>query len=129
MHRIVVFFALAILAPLSFGQGRRRAVALDPEAVKAGQATFAQACSACHGVHGEGGHGPNLSESHEVRRASDADLFRSIQNGIAGTDMPPFKGTDAQIGQLVAFVRSLSAPAVETDVPGNVEAGRAIFFG
>ena len=104
-------------------------MARDAEALKAGKALFAGACSACHGVSGEGGHGPNLTESHEVRRASDEDLFHSIRNGVAGTDMPPFRNPDAQIWQLVAFVRSLSAPAVESDPAGDVRAGREIFFG
>jgi putative heme-binding domain-containing protein len=43
--------------------------------------------------------------------------------------MPPFKNPDAQIWQLIAFVRSLSAPAVESDPTGDVRAGREIFFG
>jgi hypothetical protein len=60
----------------------------DLEALKAGKALFAGACSACHGVNGEGGHGPNLTESHEVRRASDEDLFRPIRNGVRDAIVP-----------------------------------------
>jgi putative heme-binding domain-containing protein len=118
-----------LLPPGVCAQRRGSKMARDPEALKAGKALFAGACSACHGVNGEGGHGPNLTESHEVRRASDEDIFRSIRNGVAGTDMPPFKNPDAQIWQLIAFVRSLSAPAVESDPTGDVRAGREIFFG
>jgi cytochrome c oxidase cbb3-type subunit III len=118
-----------LLPPSVCAQRRRSQMVRDLEALKAGKSLFAGACSACHGVNGEGGHGPNLTESHEVRRASDQDLFRSIRNGVAGTDMPPFKNPDEQIWQLIAFVRSLSAPAVESDPTGDVRAGREIFFG
>jgi putative heme-binding domain-containing protein len=43
--------------------------------------------------------------------------------------MPPFNLPDEQIWQLLAFIRSLSAPAAESRVPGDPEAGRVIFFG
>ena len=43
--------------------------------------------------------------------------------------MPPFPLPDEKIWQLVAFVRSLNAPAIESVVAGNGQAGRKIFFG
>jgi putative heme-binding domain-containing protein len=43
--------------------------------------------------------------------------------------MPPSPLPEPQLKQVVAFVRSLGAPAIETVVPGNPEAGRQIFFG
>ena len=43
--------------------------------------------------------------------------------------MPPFDLPDQQIWQLLAFIRNLSAPAAESRVPGDPEAGKAIYFG
>jgi putative heme-binding domain-containing protein len=43
--------------------------------------------------------------------------------------MPPSTLAEPQLNQVAAFVRSLGAPAIETAVPGNPEAGRQIFFG
>src|SRR3989442_13235700 len=43
--------------------------------------------------------------------------------------MPPTKLPDEQTWKLVAFVHSLTGPASETNVPGNAEAGRQIFWG
>ncbi len=43
--------------------------------------------------------------------------------------MPAFPLPDEQIRQLVAFVRSLNAPAISLPVPGDVQKGEAIFFG
>jgi putative heme-binding domain-containing protein len=56
-------------------------------------------------------------------------LFETIQNGIAGADMPPTKLAEAKIWQIVAFVRSLTAPALETAPPGDLRGGEALFWG
>ena len=98
-----------------------------PEAIEAGKKLFAAACVACHGANGEGGRGPKLTE-RRGRRGGDEELFRTIQKGVAGSDMPPFNLPEENIWQLAAYVRSLSAPAFETNVPGDAEAGSAIFY-
>ncbi len=98
-------------------------------AADAGQALFATACGACHGTTGEGGRGPNIADGRLVRRLTDDDMFRSIQKGVPGTEMAAFPFPDDQIRQLVAYFRSLSAPAFEADVPGDPEAGAALFYG
>jgi cytochrome c oxidase cbb3-type subunit 3 len=128
VRALAVFVTGILLGPVLCAQPAKDRSAADPDALKAGKELFAGACSACHGVNGEGGHGPSLTESREVRRETDAALFHSIQNGVPGTDMPPFKFPEQKIRQLVAFVRSLSAPAFESRAPGDVRAGRMIFF-
>ena len=101
--------------------------------VEAGQRQFRQLCTGCHGRDGEGGQGegrgPNLMNSWEVRRAKDAQLFESIKNGIKGTAMPPFPLPDAAVWRLVAFVRSLNAPAATVPAAGDPAAGERLFFG
>lgn len=99
------------------------------QAVETGRKIFLEACSACHGQNGGGGHGPSLVEGQRVRALKDAQLFQSIQKGVPGTDMPPSPLPEPQIRQVMAFVRSLGAPAVDAHVPGSLEAGQAIFFG
>ena len=101
----------------------------SPKAIEAGRAQYADACAACHGTNGEGGRGPSLVDGREVRRATDEQLFSSISKGVPGADMPPFPFPDEQVWNLVAFVRSLSAPAVEMAVQGDVAAGEAVFLG
>jgi putative heme-binding domain-containing protein len=100
-----------------------------PEAVEAGKKLFGAACSACHGKTGEGGRGPNLADGEQVRRLNNRQLFDSIKSGVRGTDMPAFPLPEEQIWQLVTFVRSLSAPAYESRVPGDPGQGSEIFFG
>ncbi|MEX2261932.1 MAG: c-type cytochrome [Bryobacteraceae bacterium] len=105
------------------------AVAQDAKEIEAGRELFAGACSACHGPNGEGGVGPSLSDGRRLRRLDSQELFNSIRNGVRGTDMPPFPLPDDQIRKMMAFVRSLSAPAADSGVPGDLPAGKQIFFG
>jgi putative heme-binding domain-containing protein len=100
-----------------------------PAFIDAGRKLFQNSCSACHGPSGGGGHGPSLVAGDRIRSLSDAQLFQSIQKGVPGTEMPPSSFSEPQIRQVAAFVRSLSAPAIESAVPGDPEAGRSLFFG
>jgi putative heme-binding domain-containing protein len=55
-------------------------------------------------------------------------LLDSIKNGLPGTSMPNFPMADEKVLQVAAFVRSLTAPAISTQVDGDPERGRRIFF-
>ena len=111
-------------------QEAKNPLAGQPEAIEAGRVRFLEACSACHGTDGGGGaQGPSLIDGLAVRRASDAHLFEAIRNGVPNTAMPPFAFSDEMTWQLAAFVRSLSASAIDLRVPGDAEAGNALFFG
>jgi|GEM_PF-350057 len=105
----------------------------NPAAIAAGQTRFRETCAICHGANGEGGQGegqgPNLITNSDVRRASDEALSKVVHDGIPATAMPAFPLPQTQIQQLVAYLRSLSATAISLHLPGDVAAGRAIFFG
>lgn len=100
-----------------------------PEAIAAGQQLFSSACSGCHGVKGEGGRGPNLADGHLIRDVNPRLLFGAIRKGVPGTVMPPFDWPDEKIWQALAYVSSLSSPAFAARVPGDPQAGGAIFYG
>jgi len=102
---------------------------LDPAWINEGRRQYRLACGGCHGNGGEGGRGPNLADGASVKRAKNERLFGAIKNGVPGTDMPGFNWDDEKTWQMVAFLRSLSAPAMQAIVPGDVENGRAIFHG
>lgn len=88
-------------------------------AVAAGHELFAENCAACHGDGGEGGLGPALNLQELLATTADEALFSLTRTGIPGTIMPAwgqsFGGplTDAQIGQIVAFIRSWQPTAPE----------------
>ncbi len=134
MRLLLLFLCMACWVaaqnPRDRGNEPPNPLAGKPEAVEAGKKLFAGACSACHGKDGEGGgRGPNLADGQRIRRQSDQRVFASIQKGVPGADMPPFPLPDESLWQLVAYVRSLSAPAIESKIAGDPQAGGALFFG
>lgn len=109
--RILPFFAAAVLA------------AQDPA-----ERNYQLHCAFCHG-QGDDGFAANLKSPRLPQAPTDAAMFNIIRNGIPGSDMPQALGlTDAEIWQLVAYVRAMgrSAPA---RVPGDVPRGEALYRG
>src|SRR5262245_8667834 len=145
-HLFVFFvFALSPVCFLAFGasllvaqqaNALRNPLGTSTEAVAAGRVVFDQACQSCHGPGGIGDRGPALNAGTFTHGSEDGDLFRTIREGLAGTQMPPFRGlTDDQIWQVVTYIRSLSgvragdATANATPPRGNRASGETLFFG
>jgi putative heme-binding domain-containing protein len=112
----------------------RNPFAGDPAAAEAGKSHFRINCALCHGLGARGGgRGPDLTRAQKRHGSSDADLFRTIHDGVAGTDMPAAIGSagvemkDREIWQVITYLRSIEvkAPALT----GNSEDGRALFYG
>lgn len=107
----------------------------DPKAAKAGEFQFRINCAFCHGLgaHG-GGRGPDLTRSQKRHGNSDADLFRTINQGIPGTAMPP-NGTTGQgvgmteeeIWQVITYLRSIQRRPERSR--GNTAHGKELFYG
>jgi|SRR5579862_260171 len=133
MHRTGVL-VLAILLPLAAQHEKKddkpkHPFIGDPTAIEAGRLLFSSGCAACHGAEGQGGRGPNLRERIYWHPVDEDTLYKVIQKGIPAGGMPAAALGEDQLWQVVAFVRSLTAPAMETVVPGNPAAGEAVFWG
>jgi cytochrome c6 len=82
-------------------------------AQNAGKNIFTSKCSICHGPDGSGktsmGKSLKIADLHsaDVQKMSDADLKAVITNGK--NKMPPFQGklTDAQMDQVISYIREL----------------------
>ncbi len=84
--------------------------------VSSGQQLFeAYNCSGCH-FHGGGGIGPPLMDDTWIYGSDPANIYQTIVEGRPN-GMPSFRNKipDAQVWQLVAYVRSLSGQ-VKKDV-------------
>ncbi len=104
--------------------------AVDPGVIEAGKRRFEASCASCHGADGKGGErGPDIISPERARRRSADDLSELIRKGIPAAGMPAFQLPERELQELVAFVRSLSAPAIESAAPGDVASGEAFFFG
>jgi mono/diheme cytochrome c family protein len=107
------------------------AAAVKPD-VAAGAALYATNCATCHGARGAGD-GPaaaaldpkpaHHSDGAYMNALSNEHLFKVIKDGGVAVGkspmMAPWGGmlSDAQIWDLVAFVRSLAEPPYEGTVP------------
>jgi len=90
----------------------------DPAAITAGRELFRRKCEACHAYDGGGrtelGAG-EFPRPPALRRAaltmSDGEIFYHIRNGIRNTPMPAWNMPDAQVWQLVSYIRRLPTVA------------------
>jgi cbb3-type cytochrome c oxidase subunit III len=111
VSRLVVYVRNLGGVPFEGDSKPRRWVAGDSNE---GQRLFKEACASCHGERGEGKEGPALNNRVLLDLATDTYLFRTIQNGRAGTSMSGFGAgssvrrtlTDAEIASVVAFIRT-----------------------
>ncbi|MGC1414266.1 MAG: c-type cytochrome [Candidatus Acidiferrum sp.] len=108
----------------------------DPAAAKIGASQFRANCAFCHGLGARGGgRGPDLTRVQKRHGSSDADLFRTINEGVPGTAMPPNGATqqgvgmtDAEIWQVITYIRSVEVKA-PAQPPGDAAHGKTLFFG
>jgi cytochrome c oxidase cbb3-type subunit 3 len=113
------------------------------DAVKRGQAQFAQTCGFCHGPDANGGaEGPNLMRSGLVRHDDNGNTIGPvIRDGRPKKGMPPVPLSDAQIADVVAYLHwrlaesDLTSPANPREyslkllLTGNADQGKAFFYG
>jgi len=85
------------------------ALALPPMAAADAAADYKAKCAMCHGADGSGKASMGTKDlgSADIQKMSDADLTGAITNGKG--KMPSYKGklTDAQISDLVKYIRTL----------------------
>jgi cytochrome c oxidase cbb3-type subunit III len=104
-------------------------LANNPSAIQSGKERFVANCGACHGSSAAGGRGPKLAGSRRIQDMSDKRIFDIVRNGVPGTGMPSNRLADQQIWEIVLFIGSLNAVAVDQSVPGDSAGGKALFFG
>ena len=99
----------------------------NQDAIKYGQGLFRGRCADCHGMDARGVRGPDITQVWAAARTDDG-LFKTIQGGVPNTEMPANpRMNDLETWQLLAYLRTLAAPA-PTDPPrGNAQNGEKIF--
>jgi len=94
---------------------------LRPQAqdVSTGAALFGERCAVCHGGDARGAIGPSLVTLW-ASGATDERVLRTIRQGVPGSAMPPSMAPDDELRAIVAFLKTLGAPA-----PGAAGGGRS----
>ncbi|MEZ5400810.1 MAG: c-type cytochrome [Bryobacteraceae bacterium] len=129
--RFLLFFTVAgvLLAQHEKdGEKDKHPFLKDPAAIEAGQKLFAGGCAVCHGADGRGGRGPNLVDRVMWHPMDEETVFKAVQKGVPAGGMPPSNLSEDDTWRVVAYVRSLTAPAGETSVPGDAKAGEDLFW-
>jgi putative heme-binding domain-containing protein len=100
--------------------------ATTPEVLEQGRRIYLSQCGGCHGMDGSGGRGPSLARPRLLQAPDDDALYRVIQRGIAGTEMPSSWLSSNQIWSVAAHVRTLGRVAFEP-VSGDPRRGKEIY--
>ena len=100
-----------------------------PAEVEAGGRLYTANCTGCHGPEGDGVGGINFSQGKFRRAATDDDLLRIIARGIPGTPMAPSGMSESQIGQIVGYLRSMTAAGDATSASGDAGRGKSVVEG
>jgi putative heme-binding domain-containing protein len=99
----------------------------NSDAIKYGMGLFRSRCADCHGVDARGVRSPDLTQVWSSGRSDDG-LFRTIKNGVPNTEMPSNpRMFDHEIWQVLAYLKTLAAPAPSDPPRGNAENGQRLF--
>src|ERR1700730_3482353 len=126
---------LGVLALPLFSQ-EKNPFAGSAQVAKLGESQFRANCAFCHGLGARGGgRGPDLTRAQKRHGNADADLFRTINEGVPGTAMPPNGATqqgvgmtEAEVWQVITYIRSVQKKADRPAI-GNAAHGRELFYG
>src|ERR1700675_539191 len=132
------FVALLLLyaTALTLRAQEKNPFAGDAKAAKVGESQFRANCAFCHGLGARGGgRGPDLTRAQKRHGNADADLYRTINEGVPGTAMPPNGATQQGVGmteeeiwQVISYIRSVQAKAPAQAI-GNAAHGKTLFGG
>ncbi|HUR33231.1 MAG TPA: c-type cytochrome, partial [Vicinamibacterales bacterium] len=103
-------------------------LAANPDAIQAGMGIFRSRCADCHGMDARGVRGPDLTQVWASGR-TDGGLFRTLRRGVPGTEMPSVgpRTSDDEVWKILAYLRTLAAPAPTDAVAGNAQNGERVF--
>lgn len=99
----------------------------DANAIRAGMGLFRGRCGDCHGIDATGVRGPDITQVWASGR-TDEGLFRTIRNGVPGTEMPANpRVSDPEIWQILAFLRTIAAAPSSAALRGDAANGEKTF--
>src|SRR5580693_6869230 len=130
----LLFLTLAL--PAGLRAQDKNPFAGDSNAAKLGESQFRANCAFCHGLGARGGgRGPDLTRAQKRHGNADADLYRTINEGVPGTAMPPNGATQQGVGmteeeiwQVISYIRSVQKKT-DAEAAGNAAHGKELFFG
>ena len=101
----------------------------DAAAIRQGQNMYRGQCAVCHGIDAKGYRGSDLTTGDWVHGGADAQIAKTIAEGVPGTEMPGHRDlSDDEVWMLVAYLRTLSAPGGPAADRGDAARGEQLFW-
>lgn len=101
-----------------------------PAGAAEGRRYYMGHCAHCHGPEGDGaGGGANLTSGDYRHGGAPADLFRTIRDGLPGSEMAGSRLSVDELWKVVAFIRRLAAAGAAEQATGDPKAGQALYAG
>ena len=128
-HRLLPALLLAAVVPAAAQHGHATLSNpyTSPDDVAAGGRIYRSHCAVCHGLQGKGDRGTDLTNGMFRHGANDDDIYKTVSEGIPGTEMPGTFFNGRQLWQIVAYVRSLSAGRAAEQTKGDPIKGLAVY--
>jgi cytochrome c oxidase cbb3-type subunit III len=128
LKRPVFWALLAMVAAAPALSAQDHSGVYPPMDIQNGALLYGANCAQCHAATGDGIPGVDLKAG--IRRVStDQQLAQLITTGIAGTAMPATPFGPAELGALVAYLRSMRDFNAPTVMVGDAGRGRTLFEG
>jgi putative heme-binding domain-containing protein len=121
-------------AAMLWGQSRDTNPFTSAKDIAEGRKLYSYYCVFCHGMDGVSGRGAQLASAYRKHGSSDREMYRTIADGVPGTEMSGHWLEEDEIWKILSFVRVLekSAAARPTGCepgPGDAVRGKALFRG
>jgi cytochrome c oxidase cbb3-type subunit III len=124
-----VILAAAIPCLAQGGPALQNPLAQNATNAERGHHYFYSNCGICHGFNAQGGEkGPRLNTGEFRHGSSDAELYRTITQGLPGTIMPGNALVADEVWAIIIYLRS-QVTAARSGVKGNEATGKEFFWG
>jgi cytochrome c oxidase cbb3-type subunit III len=101
----------------------------DASAINGGKNIYRGRCGVCHGIDAKGYRGSDLTTGDWVHGGGDVQIFKTIQTGVAGTEMPGNGNmSEDEIWMVIAYLRTLSSPGGPAVERGDAANGDRLFW-
>jgi putative heme-binding domain-containing protein len=128
-HMRLLWLSLLVLTPVLTPAALRAQHSYTPSDIQEGGRLFRVNCVLCHGPEGDQVPGIDLGHGRFRQAYSENALVKIIENGIAGTGMPPNNLQDFQAEIVVAYLRSMATAGHTVTSNGDAARGKALFEG
>jgi putative heme-binding domain-containing protein len=126
---LVLLTACCSGTPLLAQKATTNPVAGDANAINGGKNIYRGRCGVCHGIDAKGYRGSDLTTGDWVHGGSDVQVFKTIQAGVTGTEMPGNPNmSEEEIWMVIAYLRTLSSPGGPATERGDAANGDRLFW-